>query len=122
MASSMSRPISLDAVSLFAARFRSLYQLIVDVLAAGLTNMLNTGASIQGFECAAPGDASTVSCSMSVCGCGSLLLYATSAPCNCLVNGAPVQAAYAAEQQALRVPVSRSGDSVVSRVEVEFQI
>ena len=102
--------------------FCGLRQLIEDALAAGLTNMLNTGASIQGFECAAPGDAQTISCTMSVRGCGSLLLYATSAPCKCLVNGEAVQAAYAAEQQALRVPVSRRGDSVVSSVEVEFQI
>ena len=92
------------------------------VLAAGLTNMLNTSASVQGFECAAPADAHTVSCSVSVCGCGSLLLYATSAPSRCTVNGALVQAAYAAEQKALRVPVSRSGDSILSTVEVEFQM
>ena len=94
----------------------------MEVLAAGLTNMLNTSASIRGFECAAPVDAHMVSCSISVCGCGSLLLYATSAPFKCTVNGAPVQAAYVAEQQAMRVAVSRSGNSILSTVEVLFQI
>jgi hypothetical protein len=63
-----------------------------------------------------------VSCSVSVRGCGSLLLYATSAPSACTVSGIPVSAEFAAEQCAVRVPVPRSGDSLLSTVQLHFAL
>ena len=92
------------------------------MMSAGLANMLNTGASVQGFSCTPAADSAAVRASVSVRGCGTLLLYATSAPSSCTVNGTSVQAEYLAEQCTLKLPVSRSGDSMQSTVELLFAL
>ena len=84
--------------------------------------MLNVGASVQGFSCNPATDSASITASVSVRGCGSLLLFATCAPSRCTVHGISVQAEYNAEQCTLKLPVSRSGDSMLSTVELQFAV
>lgn len=92
-------------------------------LCAGLTDMLNTGASVQRFSCSAAGNNGTsgASATASLRGCGRLLLYSTAAPTACTVDGAPVEFEFEPEQRTVSLMVPRT-DSLECTVSLEFSL
>ncbi|BDA43643.1 probable galactinol-sucrose galactosyltransferase 2 [Coccomyxa sp. Obi] len=90
----------------------------------GLTDMLNTGASVQRFSCGAAAGANGsqgIHANAFVRGCGRLLLYSTCAPSSCTVDGASVNFEFDAEQKSLSLMVPRN-DSLLSAVCLDFAL
>ena len=92
---------------------------------AGLTEMLNTGASVQRFSCGAAagtnGSQQGIHASSFVRGCGRLLLYSTCAPTSCTVDGASVDFEFDAKHNLLSLNVPRN-DSLLSAVSLDFAL
>ena len=82
--------------------------------------MLNTGAAVQSFACGAP-SAGAASCTITVNGCGSLVLYSTVAPSSCAVEGMRVSAQYCADSKLLTLPVPQTAD-LLATVEISFAL
>ncbi|KAK9915311.1 hypothetical protein WJX75_007444 [Coccomyxa subellipsoidea] len=89
----------------------------------GLTDMLNTGASVQRFSCTAAGNngAQGVRATASLRGCGRLLLYSTCAPAAATVDGAPVEFEFEAEQRTVSLMVPRT-DSLLCTVCLDYAL
>lgn len=93
---------------------------------AGLTDMLNTGASVQRFSCtaaAAGGNSAAASAraSLLVRGCGRLQLYSTCAPAAATVDGREVQFEFDPERRLLSLVVPRT-ESLLCTVCLDFAL
>jgi hypothetical protein len=84
--------------------------------------MLNTGASVLRYACWASVDNHSVHATVTMRGCGRLLLHCTAAPVRCTLNGTPLaQFNFSAESSSLALDVAKTA-SLVSELAMEFSL